>query len=324
MTTITVDFTKPKTIKKSYDLKKYDTVKIVTEGNDNFLDGIESAKASGNTLTIKAMGKTITFKNISSDIRVTAFGLGSEYYNESFETFYFADKFGNTEKTWLAKTSSTSVTGTAFGETINLSGDGAYVPTSKNLTKKVGVTINAGAGDDKIYGTKYNDTITGGTGENHIYLSSSDFGDDTIKLTKGEKLNIKTTGEGTVSYDKDKKGNIIVTAKNTESETTGTLTITGLAKKDVTQCVTINGEAIVFDFDKDNIAKNKITGTAQNDEIDIKDLDGLTKTVGKGKNKHQELKTSEDAGITITSRTGDDIITGSKYSDTITGVNVGR
>ena len=104
----------------------------------------------------------------------------------------------------------------------------------------------------------------------------------------------------------------------TESETMGTLTIVGLANKDITQGVTINGQPIVFDFDKEDISKNKITGTAQNDEIDIKDLDGLTKTVGKSKNKHQELKTSEDAGITINAGTGDDTITGSKYSDTIT------
>jgi len=313
MTTITVDFTKPKTIKKSYDLKKYDTVKIVTEGNDNFLDGIESAKASGNTLTIKAMGKTITFKNISSDIRVTAFGLGSEYYNESFETFYFADKFGNTEKTWLAKTSSTSVTGTAFGETIDLSGDGVYVPTAKNLTKKVGVTINAGAGDDKIYGTKYNDTITGGKGENTVYLSSSDFGNDIIKLTKGETLDIQLNGASlsdSKPYSVGKnKNDLLVTA------TEGTLTLKNYYTKDTGAVVNINGhdlskEALLGEINSSNYFEiegkkinAKYTGTALADEINAS---GLTKATGKN-----------NKGVTINSSYGKDIITGSNFSDTI-------
>jgi len=220
----------------------------------------------------------------------------------------------------VTDTTKSSLSGTIFDDVINLA-DAQYVPIGKkNIKNNTGVTINTGTGNDTITGTKYNDTITGGADINTINIDvTKNFGNDTYKLTKGEKLNIKTTGEGTVSYDKDKKGNIIVTAKNTESETTGTLTITGLAKKDTTQGVTINGQAITFDFDEDNIAKNKITGTAQNDEIDIKDLDGLTKTVGKGKNKQTVDKTSEDAGITISSGTGNDTITGSKYSDTITG-----
>ena len=315
MATLTVNFTKPNTIKKSYDLKKYDTVKIVTDGNSDFINGIDSAKASGNTLTIKAMGKTITFKNINSDIRITAFGLGAEYYNESFETFYFAPEFGNTEKTWLAKTSSTSVTGTAFGETINLSGEGVYVPTAKNLKKNIGVAINAGKGDDKIYGTKYNDTITGGKGENTVYLSSSDFGNDIIKLTKGETLDIQLNGASlsdSMPYSVGKnKNDLLVTAVE------GTLTLKNYYTKDTGATVNINGhdlskEALLGEVNATNHfeiegkkVNAKYTGTALADEINAS---GLTKATGKN-----------NKGVTINSGLGYDIITGSDFNDKITG-----
>ncbi|MCR5265714.1 MAG: hypothetical protein K6E29_03865, partial [Cyanobacteria bacterium RUI128] len=210
---LTIDFTNPKKVKSTYDLKKYDVVKIITSGNENFIEGIDSATASGAVLTIKVAeiveqgqqypSKTVKFKNVRDDISVQAWGSGDNtpYYNETFETFYFEDEFGNDEKTWLTNASSTSVTGTAFGETIDVST--AYTPTTKNAKKNIGVKINAGDGGDTIIGTKYNDTITGGLGNNTVVYDDHYVvqGQDTINLTKGENLTIDLTAYGISSVD---------------------------------------------------------------------------------------------------------------------------
>ena len=59
--------------------------------------------------------------------------------------------------------------------------------------------------------------------------------------------------------------------------------------------------------------------TNYNDEIDMSGINNLTKTIKVGKKKQIVDKTSQDKGFTIKSGAGDDIITGSMYSDTITG-----
>ena len=60
----------------------------------------------------------------------------------------------------------------------------------RNNPLETGVIINAGAGDDKITGSKYNDTITGGTGTNTIIIDGNEasIGTNTINLTKEETL----------------------------------------------------------------------------------------------------------------------------------------
>lgn len=182
-----IDFTNPNKVKSTYDIKKYDVVKIITGGNEDFIAGIDSATASGNVLTVKIAeiyeqghvypSKTVKFKNVRDDILVQAWGLSEKYYDKTFEDFYFEPKFENSEKTWLAKPSSTKVTGTSFGEEIDIAN--AYTPTAKNLKKKVGVKINAGAGDDTIIGTKYKDTITGGAGADEFVFTKTS-GIDTV------------------------------------------------------------------------------------------------------------------------------------------------
>ena len=65
--------------------------------------------------------------------------------------------------------------------------------------------------------------------------------------------------------------------------------------------------------------KLTVTGaTNYNDEIDMSGINNLTKTIKVGKKKQIVDKTSQDKGFTIKSGAGDDIITGSMYSDTIT------
>ena len=68
--------------------------------------------------------------------------------------------------------------------------------------------------------------------------------------------------------------------------------------------------------------KYTVTGaTNYNDEIDMSGINNLTKTIKDGKKKQIVDKTSQDSGFIIKSGAGDDIITGSMYSDTITGGN---
>ena len=199
--TLTIDFTQPKTIKSSYNVKNKSSILIKTEGSDSFvltekdfLDSIKSVTASGNTLTLKIANKTIKFTDFTSDMIIEAYAVKSPdmhtYYSHSLTDFY---NLFNKYKQWLSTPSSTSVTGSSFNETIDLSGEYTYVPTSGNQSKNIGVTINAAGGNDTITGTKYNDTITGGAGTNTVVVNSAlysdgKFGTDTIKLTNGEDL----------------------------------------------------------------------------------------------------------------------------------------
>lgn len=199
--TLTIDFTQPKSIKSSYNVKDKSSIMIKTEGSysytlaeKDFLESIKSVTASGTTLTLKISNKTIKFTNYTSDMIIDAYAVKSPdvhtYYSHSLSDFYY---FFNKNKQWLPNPSGTSVTGSSFDETIDLSGESKYIPTSKNLTKKIGVTINAAGGNDTITGTKYNDTISGGSGSNIIVINPSlyrdgKFGNDTVKLTKDEDL----------------------------------------------------------------------------------------------------------------------------------------
>ena len=294
-------------LKSSYSLKGKTEINILGESFS-----VKDISASGSTLVINLEnGKTIKLTKISNPDKIN-FVVGET--TQTLQQFYETNL--PETKTWLSTPSATKLTGTVFDDDIDIYNE--YEPTVKNSLNDIGVKINADTGNDTIKGTALDDTITGGSGVNTIKINTTKkFGNDVYKLTKGETLKIETTGEETVTHDKDTKGNIIVTVKNADEETMGTLTIAGLAKKDITQGVTINGEAITFDFDEDNISKNKITGTAQNDEIDVKDA-YLEITKGKGKNKTTRERYATESGVTINSGTGNDTITGTKYSDTIT------
>nr|MCR5266495.1 hypothetical protein [Cyanobacteria bacterium RUI128] len=67
------------------------------------------------------------------------------------------------------------VTGTTFNDKIDMS----------ETTKKL--TIKGGLGNDIITSGKNNDTIIGGKGTN-VFVYNEGSGNDTVKLTKGEKL----------------------------------------------------------------------------------------------------------------------------------------
>lgn len=345
---LTLDFTKFSKLKASYNLKGKDMLSIVTGGNSGFIDGIKSVSASGSTLSVtvqiyvnqKLTTKTIKFTNVNPDMNIRAMQTtdpstvhwGGD--NTTVSDFYFNNKFGNGNRTWLSKPSATSVSGTVFNETINVSN--VYVPTAKNLKKNIGVTINAGAGNDTIRGTQYNDiingqagndtinatlgndTITGGAGINTIQYNPYNFGNDTIKLTKGETLNINGLDfYGIADANKYKAGknknDLLITSRY------GTVTVKNYYAKETGATVLIGGKNLVTEqgmptvtaanyFEIENKkAVRKYTGTALADKVDARGVSQLTDK------KNRPLAT----GVTISTGLGDDEIYGSLYNDAI-------
>ena len=85
----------------------------------------------------------------------------------------------------------TATSGTNYNDTLDYY-DSTYVAPISGKNKDRGLTIKGGKGSDIITGTKYNDKITGGSGENIINVyTTKNFGNDEIVLTKGENLKIR-------------------------------------------------------------------------------------------------------------------------------------
>ena len=356
--TLTLDFTKFSKVKSSYDLKGKDMLSIVTGGDGGFIDGVKSVSASGSTLSVtlqiyvnqKLTTKKIKFTNVNPDMNIRAMKTTdpSTIHWGGDETtvsdFYFNPKFANADRTWLSKPSATSVKGTVFGEEMDLSDE--YVPTSKNLKKNVGVTINGGKGNDTITGTRYNDKITGGAGNDLIYATAGNdtitgssgeneikyaykkapteenpqaiFGKDTIKLTKGETLNLNIKYDDdsnvglTYGHGKGKNANdLIITNGANENDS---IIIKDYYGKTTGATVKVNGVNLAniakIHFDKNDISKASITGSALADTIDVSEADQQYKTV---KKKKVATELVVDAGA------GNDNITGSNYNDIIKG-----
>ena len=196
----------------------------------------------------------------------------------------------------------------------------------------VNQTINAAGGNDLIYASSSNSTLTGGTGINTIEYFYDDwdytsFGKDIIKLTKGETLNLN------VSYNNDSttepipltftKGTgkgindlIITNEKNTDDS----ITIKNYYGKETGATVLINGKDLTqttADFlamDKLTVANTKMTGSALADVIDATGVEQQYKTVKK-KGKKVQVETD----LTINAGAGNDEITGSDFADKING-----
>ena len=117
------------------------------------------------------------------------------------------------------------ISGTQFSDVIQVAKtEDDIKKVFKNFGKKdKGLTINAGSGSDTISGTKYNDTISGGAGENVINFDfASGFGKDVVKLTKGENLTLNfKNGDTTLSYSDltyEKIGNNLVITKSEDDK----------------------------------------------------------------------------------------------------------
>ena len=172
--------------------------------------------------------------------------------------------------------------------------------------------IVSNSGKDVIYGTKGNDKITAGTGADTI-VYNSEFDTDTVILTKNENLIIDFSGLEINSDEIEytvKKDVTVKTAK-------GTVILKGYGKQNVS---TLSENVIIKTADKDiNLSEDiflpeynsfskkklKYSGTRFGDKIDASSLDNLI--------------INNKKGAVISSGSGDDEITGSKYDDTFAG-----
>lgn len=189
-TNIEIDISKK--IKKSYSLKGKTEVNISGFEGD-FMTNVKEMDASGSTMTIVfTNGKKLKLTSISNPDGID---LVAGDYNHKLQYFYATM---TEDKDWTPK-KGTTVTGTVFDDYMDLS-ETTYTPTSKKAkANNTGLTINGGKGNDTIIGTKYNDVISGGAGNNTVVYNTTDteeFGNDTIKFTKGENLVLDLTSMG--------------------------------------------------------------------------------------------------------------------------------
>ena len=293
---------------KSYNLKGVTNIKITGLNGADFFGYVSVANTTRNTVVLTLNnGQKIQFTNCDNlqNIKLTT---------DTGNNEYAAGDFFNTLAMYFQPienpTKGTTVNGSVFDDTIDVK-NYTVQTTGKNAYK--GLIINGGNGDDAITGTSGNDTITGGTGENEINYSDVTFGDDTVKLTKGEILHIN--GLVNPSFSKHpKNGNDLLV-----SSEYGTITIKNYYSKDTGATVTINdvdisktrslGEINAANFFDENPNKPQTTynGTALADEVNAS---GVAQKYDK---KHNPLST----GVKINTGLGDDKVTGSNFNDTI-------
>ena len=144
--------------------------------------------------------------------------------------YYFKQKDGDAlEKIAYSQNGETEAI--VSEQVIRVYGDGKLVGSKYENDIKGGEmsdTITGGVNKDTISGGKGDDKITGGAGENIINFAAGD-GNDTIYLTKGEKLTIKCDYSDFVINE---KGNDVVISRGEDS-----ITIKNLALKDLAESI---------------------------------------------------------------------------------------
>ena len=201
--------------------------------------------------------------------------------------------------------------------------------------------IKGNAGDDVITGGAGNDTITGGAGKNTINIDvSSNFGNDTIVLTKNEELLININGVNNVNEAVALLNNFTTSVVGKDlvinfSEEIGSIRIKDFVAKDV---VGKNGSVVIkvgeyanLDLTKDKLEMLYEINPA-NKLLLYSNDQGITSWVNKGVINGTRLGENfyaagitegygknKDKGVTINAGAGNDWITGSKFNDTITG-----
>ena len=184
----------------------------------------------------------------------------------------------------------TKYTGTTLAEVVDARGLDSYPEYFKK-----GVTIDAGAGNDTIYGTSNggkllggagddyfevgsgNTTVSGGTGVNTSNYADRYIGEDTYLVSAGETLNLNMTSVPGYGFTKSANGNDLIV----ENGEKGSVTLKDYLKKDVGAEVIVNGhnlstekvfdvgtEAFVQSTPKGTKVNAKYTGTTVAEEID--------------------------------------------------------
>lgn len=186
----------------------------LTKGENLVITGLEGittysqGKSKSDLLITNEYG-TITLKNyyskdLGAKVLIDDVNLVETVKLNQVTATYFYDFVKNK---YIQKT----YTGSVLADNIDAS-DLKYAVNEKT---NAGVTINTGLGNDIIKGSKFNDTITGGAGSNTIIYSTETFGNDTITVTKGEKLTIDLSDYGFIKAE-DLKDFIFETRKGFE------------------------------------------------------------------------------------------------------------
>ena len=184
----------------------------------------------------------------------------------------------------------TKYTGTTLAEVVDARGLDSYPEYFKK-----GVTIDAGAGNDTIYGTSNGGKLLGGTGDDYFEVGSGNttvsggtgvntsnyadryIGEDTYLVSAGETLNLNMTSVTGYGFTKSANGNDLIV----ENGEKGSVTLKDYLKKDVGAEVIVNGhnlstekvfdvgtEAFVQSTPKGTKVNAKYTGTTVAEEID--------------------------------------------------------
>ena len=225
-------------------------------------------------------------------------------------------------------------------------------PTGTTVTGGKGdaenYSLNGKAGNDILQGG-VNATLNGGSGSNVLLISAGD--NVIIKQGKGaDYIHFADNSISNMSFTKD--GNSLVMLSGDSSSNITRVVLVDYFKYGTRSSIkgivsTDDGVSIDYEKSIDEIVsiiknasddnrvvdvlskigvelnnvgfnlKKTILGTAYHDTIDLSDVI-LTKTIGKGIDKQVVNKDVTDKGLTISAQKGNDIITGTIYSDTIT------
>lgn len=252
----------------------------------------------------KSLFKYVVGKDANSDVMDDGMHYNCVIDNATIKNNNIYNKYNLNHK----YSNSIKLIGTSFADTFDLS-------DTEGVIKVNGYIINALGGNDTIKGSRLNDTITAGMGDNTIIYDINNFGNDVINLTKGEILNINLTN-GVMLSDKpflqgENKNDLIISTNQ------GKITLKNYYGKDTGATVYINGENITLVpslgiitaknyFEAEAKIKNKYKGSALADNVDASDLS-------------RPINDAKNTGVIISAGFGDDIIECSKYNDTITG-----
>lgn len=291
---------------KEYNANKKTALNITDYADWDFTtDDTKTIKITNNTKT-----KTVTITN-ASKLKYIKTTTESEY--SDLIDMGLIDYIGN------VTVKNNKYTGTIYNDTIN----------GSNFKD----TINGNSGNDTIDGGGNDDKITGGAGTNTILLyTAKNFGNDTVTLTKGEHLYLKLADATDMSkVTSEIKGkDLVITVNKGQPSYESSVTIKNYTKKDV---ITSEGElkiigsdgAELYNFrgeeffnttymDADHYTKSSFTGTWINDEVNA---ENFVTTVKKGKTE----ATTKGVTINLGGATFINDATGSKYADTIKGVD---
>lgn len=278
--------------------------------------------------------ETITLKNFVArkDAKAAVLMQGSTVYklleNNTDESPYITTQ--NIDKNF---------TGTWMKDNINAYNTILYKDKKKTIEKAEtdkGLTLDGGAGDDTIFGTKYsdiikggdgddlikgdkgNDTITGGKGHNTYYYEAGE-GYDVINITKGEELEVSLTDANNydLKYGNGNKDLII----SRSGDVNGSITLKNFAAKDITQSATLTRQDRKQVDLKEATVKTagiekSFTGSWMNDSINaIYATKNITLRGGDG----NDTIIGGSGNDKIYGDNGNDTIQGKKGNDTITG-----